>query len=87
MDPLSLFGLFAILFMLLCYMMEARSPWWTFGFALGCLLSSAYGFLQGAWPFGAVELLWTAIALRRWWLALTRKRAVSELVDPDPQRG
>jgi hypothetical protein len=55
MDPLSLFGLFAILFMLLCYMMEARSPWWTFGFAIGCLLSSAYGFLQGAWPFGAVE--------------------------------
>ena len=45
MDALSLFGLFAILFMLLCYLMEERSPWWTFGFAIGCLLSSTYGFL------------------------------------------
>lgn len=69
MDPLSLFGLFAISFMLLCYLMEARSPWWTLAFAFGCVLSSIYGFLQGAWPFGAVELLWTAIALRRWWQA------------------
>jgi hypothetical protein len=75
MDPLSLFGLFAILFMLLCYLMEARSPWWTLGFAFGCLFSSAYGFLQGAWPFGAVELLWTGIALRRWWIALDKQNA------------
>ena len=74
MNPLNLFGLFAILFMLLCYMMEARSPWWTLGFAFGCLLSSAYGFLQGAWPFGAVELLWTGIALHRWRRALVRQR-------------
>jgi hypothetical protein len=75
MDPLSLFGLFAILFMLLCYLMEERSPWWTLGFAFGCLLSSAYGFLQGAWPFGAVELLWTGIAIRRWWIALAKQNA------------
>jgi hypothetical protein len=75
MTPLNLFGLFAILFMLLCYLMEERSPWWTLGFAFGCLLSSAYGFLQGAWPFGAVELLWTGIAVRRWWLGLRRANA------------
>ena len=34
-------------------------------FALGCLLSSGYGFVSGAWPFGAVEAIWTVIALRR----------------------
>ena len=26
----------------------------------------AYGFLQGAWPFGVVEAIWALVALRRW---------------------
>jgi hypothetical protein len=30
------------------------------------VLSSAYGFLAGTWPFGAVEAIWAAIAVRRW---------------------
>ena len=46
------------------------APGWTLGFAAGCLLSSAYGFLQGAWPFGVVELIWAGVALRRWRLRL-----------------
>lgn len=35
-------------------------------FAVGCALSSLYGFLSGAWPFGVVEAIWTAVALRRY---------------------
>ena len=66
MDALSLFGLAAVSFTLLCYAKEAGSHWWTFGFAVGCLLGSVYGFLQGAWPFGAVELIWFVVAIRRW---------------------
>lgn len=66
MDPVTLFGLFAISFMLLCYVMEERAAVWTLLFAGGCALSSAYGFLQGAWPFGVVEAIWTMVALRRW---------------------
>ncbi len=68
MDALSAFGLFAVTFTLICYAMEARAPFWTLLFAIGCLLGSAYGFLQGAWPFGLVECAWFAVALRRWWL-------------------
>jgi hypothetical protein len=30
-------------------------------------LGSIYGFLQGAWPFGLVESVWSVVALRRWW--------------------
>jgi hypothetical protein len=30
------------------------------------VLGSAYGFLQGAWPFGLVEAVWAMVALRRW---------------------
>ena len=66
MDALTVFGLFAVSAMLLCYAMEARSPWWTLAFAGACVLGSAYGFLQGAWPFGMVEAIWAAVAARRW---------------------
>ncbi|TPG22795.1 hypothetical protein EAH79_15420 [Sphingomonas koreensis] len=66
MDALTFFGLVAISFMLLCYLVEDRSPWWTLAFALGCAMSSTYGFLQGAWPFGVVEAIWTVVALHRW---------------------
>ncbi len=52
--------------MLLCYAFEQRSPWFILGFAAACGLGSAYGFLQGAWPFGAVEAIWACVALRRW---------------------
>jgi hypothetical protein len=65
-DRLTAFGLFAVSAMLVCYALEARSHWYVLGFAGACALGSAYGFLQGAWPFGAVEAIWALIALRRW---------------------
>lgn len=66
MDALTLFGLFAVTAMLVFYALEDRSPWFVLAFAVACLLGSAYGFLQGAWPFGIVEAIWAAIAARRW---------------------
>jgi len=66
MDALTLFGLFAVSAMLLTYAFEARSPWFVLGFAGACALGSAYGFLQGAWPFGLVEAIWSVVALWRW---------------------
>lgn len=69
MSPLTLFGLFAVSAMLICYALEARSPWFILAFSVSCALGSTYGFLQGAWPFGLVEGVWTIVAARRWWLA------------------
>ncbi|MGA0601362.1 hypothetical protein ACO2Q3_11730 [Caulobacter sp. KR2-114] len=66
MSPLTAFGLVAVTAMLVCYAMERRSPWWVLGFAASCWLGSAYGFLQGAWPFGLVEAIWGGVALARW---------------------
>jgi hypothetical protein len=66
MDLLTLYGLFAVTAMLVCYALEDRSPWWILGFAVSCALGSIYGFLQGAWPFGLVEAIWAIVALRRW---------------------
>ena len=65
-DGLSLFGLAAVCASLLCYVMETRSAWWTLGFAAANLAAAVYGFLQGAWPFGLIELFWTGAALMRW---------------------
>jgi hypothetical protein len=67
MDRLSLFGLFAVSAMLLCYALEDRSPRFVLGFAGACMMGSVYGFLQGAWPFGGVEAIWSLVAVRRWW--------------------
>jgi hypothetical protein len=69
MNKLTLFGLFAVSAMLLCYSLEKRSAWFILGFAASCALGSVYGFLQGAWPFGLVEAVWSVVALRRWWHA------------------
>jgi len=66
-DPLSAFGLFAVTAMLVCYALEDRSPRYVLAFAAACALASTYGFLQGAWPFGLVEGVWTLVAFRRWW--------------------
>ena len=70
MDVLTLFGLFAVAMMLVCYALEDRSVWFILAFAVSCTLGSAYGFLQGAWPFGVVEAIWSIVALRRWRVAL-----------------
>jgi len=29
-------------------------------------MGSIYGFLQGAWPFGLVEAVWSVVAFNRW---------------------
>jgi hypothetical protein len=67
MDSVTAFGLFAVTAMLVCYAMESRSPQWTLAFAGSCMLGSIYGFLQGAWPFGLIEAVWSLVALRKWW--------------------
>jgi hypothetical protein len=66
MSPLTIFGLFAVSAMLVCYALEPRSPWFVLAFAGACVLGSVYGFLQGAWPFGVLEAVWSLVALWRW---------------------
>jgi hypothetical protein len=63
---LTLLGVLALTFMMTMYALESRGTGYVLAFAVGCGLSSAYGFASGAWPFGVVEAVWTVIALRRW---------------------
>jgi hypothetical protein len=66
MDTLTIFGACAVSAMLIFYALEHRAPAFVLAFAAACAASSAYGFLQGAWPFGVVEAIWTVVAFRRW---------------------
>ena len=61
----TIYGVCAVTFMMVMYALEARDRRFIAAFAVGCLLSSAYGFLAGAWPFGVVEVIWSGVALRR----------------------
>ena len=66
---LTLYGLPAVGLMLLFYALESRNRRYVLAFAAACMMGSVYGFLQGAWPFGLVEPVWSVVALRRWWNA------------------
>ena len=66
MDRLTAFGVVAVSAMLISYALEPRSRWFILAFAGSCVLASVYGFLQGAWPFGVIEGVWSLVAVRRW---------------------
>ncbi|HLW45539.1 MAG TPA: hypothetical protein VKR78_04950 [Acidimicrobiales bacterium] len=61
----TVYGVCALTFMMVMYALERRHRRFVLAFAVGCLLSSAYGFLAGAWPFGVVEAIWAVLAFVR----------------------
>ncbi len=63
---ITIFGIIAVTFMMVMYALERRNPGFVVAFAIGCLFSSVYGFLSGAWPFGVVEVVWAGVAIRRY---------------------
>ncbi len=65
-DALTFYGVIAVGAMLVFYALEARARFFVLALAAACLASSGYGFLQGAWPFGVVELIWSGVAVQRW---------------------
>ena len=60
------YGVVALAFMMTMYALDGRGRQFVLLFAIGCALSSSYGFISGAWPFGVVEAIWTVIAARRY---------------------
>lgn len=72
MDALTWFGSIAVAAMLVTYALEDKSPWFILAFSAACTLGSAYGFLQGAWPFGLLEAIWSLVAFQRYRVRRTR---------------
>jgi hypothetical protein len=65
MSVITLYGVVAVTFMMVMYALEGRGRGFILAFAAGCLLSSLYGFLSGAWPC-VVEFMWAGVAVRRY---------------------
>jgi hypothetical protein len=63
---ITIYGVIALSFMMVMYALEGRGRNFVLAFCIGCLLSSAYGFLSGAWPFGVVEAIWAVVAFGRY---------------------
>jgi hypothetical protein len=76
MDALTIYGAISVTLMMIAYALESRAALFVLIFAGACVASSAYGFLQGAWPFGVVEIVWAGVALLRW------RRRTTDLVMP-----
>ena len=62
----TIYGVVSVTFMMTMYALERRERRYVLGFAVGCVLSSIYGFASGTWPFGIVELIWAGVAVRRY---------------------
>ncbi len=84
MNGITVFGVLALTFMMAMYSLEGRNRSYTLAFALGCLLSSVYGFLIGAWPFGVVEIIWCGVALRKFQNATQSGDATGPGSNPGP---
>ena len=75
MNLITVFGVVVLSFMMVMYALERRHRFFVLAFAVGCALSSVYGFLSGAWPFGVVESIWCLVAVGRY-LGTSRERPV-----------
>jgi hypothetical protein len=64
---LIVYGVVVLTFMMVMYAFEGRDRRFILAFAVGCALSSSYGFASGAWPFGVVEAIWCVIAVHRFY--------------------
>jgi hypothetical protein len=62
---ITTYGVVVLIFMMVMYALERRGRIFILAFGIGCLLSSSYGFLSGAWPFGVVEAIWAVVAVVR----------------------
>ena len=81
MDILSLFGFVVVTAAAVFYALESSSNWFILAFAVANALACIYAFLQGAWPYGVIEIVWTVVALQRWWLKET-----NQFVEPGNSR-
>jgi hypothetical protein len=62
---LTIYGVTVLTLMMVMYSLEQRDRRFILAFAVGCALSSSYGFASRAWPFGVVEAIWSLIAVHR----------------------
>ena len=83
------FGSISVGLMLVTYALEERSHWFVLAFAAACASAATYGVLIEAWPFAAIEGIWSLVAVRRWWRRFGAERELVAARDgrlPDAAR-
>jgi len=78
MDTLAAYGFLSVILMLVFYALEGKGSVFVLLFAVSCVMASVYGFLQGAWPFGMVEAVWSVVALRRWYVRMKSEKVAGK---------
>lgn len=63
---LTTFGAVSAAVMVVAYALEARNPVWIAVFAAGCASTALYGVLTRSWVFVVLEVVWSALAIRRY---------------------
>ena len=74
MNPLTIFGLFAVTAMLVFYALEKRSHWFILAFAGSACSARPMDFFKAPGRSVLVEAVWSVVAVRRWWVASARDR-------------
>ena len=76
---LTSFGFIAVSIMMLSYLFEARSKWYVLIFAGGSVATAVYSGLAEVYPITVVEVIWSAVALRRFFIRHRVERSSSQL--------
>jgi hypothetical protein len=73
LDRLMLFGFLGMLAAILFYREQkhSRAAGLLFPICLACL--AVYGFLQGAWPLGIMQCVWSGTTFYRWFKPRTQR--------------
>ena len=66
MDTSLLIFLVVFVAMLVCYLLQKRSPWFTLAYAGTSAFAAAYFFFQGLWGFGIAQMIWVAVGIWNW---------------------
>src|SRR5208282_5073940 len=66
MDTVMVFGFFCGFVALVSWMYQSESNAFTLGFSAGLAGLAVYGFLEGFWPLGIVQGIWSATIFQRW---------------------
>lgn len=78
MPVIEVFGVAGAVTMVVAYALESRATIWIAVFAVGCVATAVYAVITEAWVFVVLELVWAAIASRRFYRT-RRSRSVVPL--------
>jgi hypothetical protein len=85
LDGLMLFGFLGAVATLVFFSLQSRSPSFVLVFSICSAAMALFAFMQGAWPLGIVECVWSVAIFRRWYVSrklLKRRNRAAAMTKP-----